>query len=276
MDSQVKQQFIPAEYTHSASSARYKVNAFKSLLIALVSREIKGHYRRAVLGVFWLILQPISYLVMFILIKELFAVPSDGMPRAVFLLTAMVPWMLFTMTFSRCGPSIYGNQRILRKTDVNHLVFPIAGTLSAIIEFMVIIVLFVAVLIYYQITPTMQILWLPLLLVLTLLFAFGLGLLLAAIGTYKRDLVLSTPFFLQVWLIITPIIYPYSMVPPAWKWIYDFNPMVGIIVSTRNVVLKDLPPDWSLLSGTLVTLIIVWLIAYPVFRYLSNWFADVL
>jgi len=118
--------------------------------------------------------------------------------------------------------------------------------------------------------------WLPLLVLLTALLALGVGLGVAAVGTYKHDIIFAIPFLLQFWLLATPIMYPIGQVPERWQFLYSLNPMVGLIEGFRGVIVKGMPPDLGLLSLSMAGIVLVLIIAWPLFRYMSQYFADVL
>jgi lipopolysaccharide transport system permease protein len=130
--------------------------------------------------------------------------------------------------------------------------------------------------IWFHIPVGLSILWTPVLVLLAGLLAFGIGLAVAAVGTYKHDIVFAIPFLLQFWLLATPVMYPLSKVPERWRVLYSLNPLVGIIEGFRTAVVKGTAPDLELLLISFIGMAVAWVIAWPLFRYTSQYFADVL
>ncbi|ABK43097.1 ABC-2 type transporter [Magnetococcus marinus MC-1] len=248
-----------------------------SLVRALVVREFKGQYRRSLLGPAWAFLQPMAYMVVFIFLRGVLNIPSDeGVPYALFTFVALVPWTFMSNAVIRCAPSVYANAPILKKSAVPREIFPLASMLTSFIDFLIAALILSLMLIWYQHPVGWTLLWIPLLALLTGLLALGLGLGLAAIGTFKRDVIFAIPFGMQFWLLATPIMYPANQVPERWRSLFDLNPMVGITESFRSVLLHNQSPDLTLLGGSALTIAVIWLIAWPLFRSVSQYFADVL
>ena len=130
--------------------------------------------------------------------------------------------------------------------------------------------------IWFQVPVGWSLLWLPILVLIAALSAMGVGLGAAALGTFKRDIIFAIPFLLQFLMLATPIMYPLSKVPERWLFLYSLNPMAGIIEGFRRVVVMGMAPDLGLLSMSLAGTVMIWLVAYPLFRYMSQYFADVL
>lgn len=256
--------------------ARAGVKRSVSLLWALVAREIKGRYRRSLLGVLWAILPPVFYTVVFTFIQGILNIASENVPYVVFAYTAMVPWAFFSSAVSRCGVSISSNAGIVKKVAIPREVFPIAAVMTALVDFFISALILVGLLAWFHAPIGWPLVWLPVLVLLTTLLALGVGLLVGALGTFKQDALFAVPLLMQFWLLATPIMYPLGQVPDRWQSFYVLNPMVGIIEGFRWVMVKNTAPDLGLLGVSLLGTVLVWLVAWPLFRHLSQYFADVL
>ncbi len=264
-----------AAYIRSAD-AKAELSRFLNLLWALVVRDFKGQYRRSVLGPSWAIIQPVLYMAIFLFLRGLFNISSEGVSYVIFAYSALVPWAFFANAVARSAPSVYSNAGIVKKMAVPREIFPIASVVLSLIDLFISSLLLVGMMIWFRVPIGWSLLWLPILVLLTILFALGLGLALAALGTYKRDVTFAVPFLMQFWLLATPIMYPLSMVPETWQFLYSLNPMVGIIEGFRGAIVMGTAPDPWLLALSVLGIIIVWLVAWPLFRYMSRYFADML
>jgi lipopolysaccharide transport system permease protein len=137
-------------------------------------------------------------------------------------------------------------------------------------------IVLVGMMIYFNVPFTGMFLWLPILLLITGVLAFGIGMFIASVGCFRRDIIIATPFFAQIWLFVTPVIYPSSSVPDKWIWLYKLNPMVGIIEGFRNVLVKGQGPNLELLLFSILVTGLLLVLSWPLFRWLSQYFADVL
>lgn len=267
------------ELLHSATcgiNTRAKARQFISLLFALVYRDVMSRYRRSLLGPLWAILQPFILMVLFNMLRRFVSIPSDGLPYVLFSYAGLVPWTFLTNAISFCGPSITTNAAVLKKIAIPREVFPLAAAVTALFDFVMAGLVLAGMMLWFQVAVSWALLWLPVLALLTATLAFGIGMLIASLGTFKRDIIFATPFLMQFWLYATPVIYPLSSVPERWRILYMLNPMVGVIEGFRNVLLQASPPPLEALSWSIVMTVVILAIAWPVFRWLSQYFADVL
>jgi lipopolysaccharide transport system permease protein len=239
-------------------------------------RELTGRYRRSLLGPAWAVIQPLFYMVIFTFIRGVLNITSEGVPYVIFTYSALVPWTFFSNGVSRCGSSVSSNAGIVKKIAIAREVFPVAGLVVSLFDLLISSLILVAMMIWFRVSVGWSLLWLPVLVLLTALLALGVGLGVAALGTYKRDVMLALPFLMQFWLLATPTMYPLGNVPERWQFLYTLNPMVGLIEGFRRVVVKGVAPDLGLLAVSLLGIVAVWLVAWPLFRYMSQYFADVL
>jgi homopolymeric O-antigen transport system permease protein len=249
---------------------------FLNLLVALVSRDIRTRYRRSALGPAWAILQPLILMVLFNMLRGFVDIASDGVPYVIFSYSALVPWTFFSNAVSFCGPSVYANAAVLKKIVLPREVFPLAAVVAALFDLGMSSIVLLGMMVWFHVRPTWALLWLPVLVLLTAALAFGVGMVIAALGTYKRDFIFATPFLMQFWLYATPVIYPLSAVPEKWRVLYMLNPMVGVIEGFRNVLLHGTaPPAAALLVGAAAACAIL-AVAWAAFRWVAQYFADVL
>jgi lipopolysaccharide transport system permease protein len=195
----------------------------------------------------------------------------------IFSYSALTPWTFFANSVSRCGPSIISNASIIKKTPVARELFPMVAVTTAGFDTLMAGIILAVMMVWYQVSVDLSLVfWLPVLTLLTAVFALGVGMFFAALGVYKRDLLQVNAFVLQLWIYATPVIYPLSEVPDKWQELYKLNPMVGLLEGFRSVLARGETPDVSLLLWGLPVNGIVLLIAWPLFRYTSRYFADVL
>lgn len=264
-----------AVYIHAGTGVGRK-RRFLVLLQALVIRELKGRYRRSFLGPAWAFLQPLMYMVIFTILRGVLSIPSEGVPYVVFSFSAIVPWTFFTGTVGQSSSAIFSNVGIIKKMDVARELFPMVGLITAFADFLVSSLILVAMLVWFHVPVGWPLLWVPPLVVMTAALALGIGLGVSALGVYKRDIVFAWGFVMQLWMWGTPIMYPLGEVPAKWLALYKLNPMVGIIEGFRSVLIRNAHPDLQLLGVSALGVLLVWAVAWPLFRRMSQYFADVL
>lgn len=255
---------------------RYQAEHFLSLFWALVSRDVRGRYRRSILGPAWAIIQPLFLMVVFTFIRGVVDIPSDGVPYIIFSYSALVPWSFLSNAVSACGPSIMSNAGILKKMAVPREIFPLAAVTTAAFDLLMSGLVLVGMMVWFRVPVSWSLLWTPMLVTMTAMLALGVGMGLAAFGTFKRDFLMAGSFLMQLWMYVSPIIYPVSSVPERWRNLYALNPTVGIIEGFRSVLIQGIAPDLGLLGWSLLGTGLIWALAWPLFRYMSQYFADVL
>lgn len=262
-------------YLNPSENGR-KVARFFTLLAALVVRDVTSRYRRSSLGMWWAFLQPLILMLLFNMLRGFVDIPSDGVPYILFSYSALVPWTFFTNSVASCGPSIITNAEVIKKIALPREVFPLASVVATLFDFAMSSILMAGLMMWFEVPIGWALLWLLPLIVLMAGTAFAVGILLAGLGTFRKDFIFATPFLTQAWLFITPVIYPLSSVPEEWRNIYMLNPMVGIIEGFRNVLLRAAAPPWEPIVFALVMTGVMLAVSWPVFRKLSAYFADVL
>ncbi len=247
-----------------------------SLLRALTYRDITSRYRKSLLGPAWALIQPLVYMVIFTFIRGVTNISNEDIPYPVFTFAALVPWTFFSNAVIRSAPSIVSNANIIKKISVPREVFPLSAVLTSLFDFFMAGTVLALLMAYYRISIGLALLWLPVLLLITAILAFSIGMFLASFGTFKRDLVMGSTILMQFWLFTSPIMYPLSQVPDKWKTLYMMNPVVGLIEGYRNIFLKAAPPPAEPFFWSVVVTLIILAITWPLFRWISQYFADVL
>jgi lipopolysaccharide transport system permease protein len=249
---------------------------FRELLYFLAWRDIKIRYKQTILGIFWVVIQPLIAMVIFsIVFGQLAKLPSDGLPYPVFTYTALLPWTLFASGLQRSTTSLVTSSNLISKVYFPRLIIPTAAVLAPLVDFAVSSVILFAMLVFYRIIPGPAILMLPLFIALDLACALGVGLWFAALNVRYRDVSYILPFLVQVWLFATPVAYSISIVPEQWRTLYALNPMVGVIEGFRWALLgteTDIAPLVAVSVGVTTVLLISGLYY---FRRVEKSFADV-
>jgi lipopolysaccharide transport system permease protein len=249
---------------------------YRELLHFLAWRDVKVRYKQTLLGGTWAIIQPLSAMVIFSLVfGRLAKMPSDGVPYPIFSYAALVPWTFFANGLGQVSNSLVGSANLLKKVYFPRLLIPIAAVLAGLIDFLLAFVVLLAMMLYYGPLPTLNVLWLPLLLLLALLTVLGAGLWLAAMNVQFRDVRHIVPFLIQLWLFATPIVYPSSLLSEPWRTLYGLNPMAGVVEGFRWALLgTDTAPGVMVIFSGLVALGLLIGGAFY-FRRMEKTFADV-
>jgi lipopolysaccharide transport system permease protein len=212
--------------------------AYKELLYFLSWRDIKIRYKQTVLGAAWAIIQPLFTMVIFsVIFGKLGKIPSDGVPYPVFAYAALVPWNLFSTGLAQSSESLVASASLLKKVYFPRLAIPISTVMAGVIDFCVAFSVLFLMMGYYSIAPSLKMIWLPALMLLTLTTALGAGLWLSALNVRYRDVRHTVPFLVQFWMFATPIAYPSSLLGDPWRALYGLNPMVGVVEGFRWTLL---------------------------------------
>jgi lipopolysaccharide transport system permease protein len=248
---------------------------YRELLYFLVWRDLKVRYKQTALGAAWAIIQPFMTMVVFnLFFGQLARVPSDGIPYPLFSYAALVPWTFFANGLSQSANSLVGSANLIQKVYFPRLAIPIASVLSGTLDFVLAFVVLLGMMLYYGVAPTLNILWLPALLLLALVTALGAGLWLSALNVEYRDVRHVIPFLTQFWLFASPIAYSSSLLDEPWRTLYGLNPMVGVVEGFRWALLgtQTRPGPVVLVSAAVAVLVLVAGLFY--FRSMERTFAD--
>lgn len=251
--------------------------ANRELLLFLVWRDVKVQYAQTALGAAWAVVQPLLTMVIFTLIfGRLAKIPSDGVPYSVFTLAALIPWMYFSNAFSAASASLVNSSNLITKVYFPRLIIPIVSILSGLVNFAVSCGVLAVMMIWHHVTPSLvAIPMIPLLLLLMILTATGVGCWLAAVYIQYRDVRQIVPFIVQIWMYISPVVYPVSLVPERYRTLYALNPMAGIIDTFRVVLLRTGEIPWGSLGVSTIVGMVLFLSGTLYYRRTEHIFADV-
>jgi lipopolysaccharide transport system permease protein len=233
--------------------------AARELLYFFVWRDVKVRYKQTAIGAAWAVLQPLLTMLVFSLFfGKLAKLPSHGLPYPIFYYSALLPWMYFSSALLNATNVVVEQQRVITKVYFPRLVLPLSSVVAGLLDFAIAFVAFVAMMVYYRISPGPAILLFPLFLLLAVLTALGAGLWLSALNAIYRDVRYVVPFLVQFWMFASPVAYPSSLVPERWRWVYGLNPMAGVIEGFRwSLTGKGQPPDVMLAASSVMVLLLV-------------------
>ena len=250
---------------------------YRELLYFFVWRDIKVRYKQTVLGAAWAIIQPFFTMVIFSLFfGRLAKVPSDGLPYPIFSYAALVPWSFFATALTTASGSLVASANMVKKIYFPRLTLPISTVLGGVVDFVLAFVVLMGMMFFYGLTPTINIIWLPVFLLLALITSLGISLWLSAMNVQFRDVHYTIPFITQAWLFLTPIAYPSSLLPEPWRTLYGLNPMAGVVEGFRWALLgtDTAPGSMTIVSAVVAVALLVAGAFY--FRRMEQSFADVL
>lgn len=250
---------------------------YKELLYFFTWRDLKVRYKQTIIGAGWAIFQPFITMVVFsIFFGGLAKMPSDGVPYPIFVYVGLIFWQFFSSALGDTSNVLIGNQSIITKVYFPRLILPISSVITKLVDFAIAAVILIGLMFYYGYTPhiTGLLLIIPLL-IITFMAAIGGGLLLASINIKYRDVRYALPFFIQLLLFVTPVIYPAS-IAGKYSQFLAINPMMGVIQNARAALLGTAPINWMLLGISLVACAILLLIGIYVFKKVERYFADII
>jgi lipopolysaccharide transport system permease protein len=250
---------------------------YKELLYFLTWRDFKVRYKQTTIGMLWTIFQPFLTIVMFsVFFGRLLKVPSDGVPYPIFMYTKLLFWQFFSTALADTSTVLITNQPIITKIYFPRLLLPLSSVATKFIDFAIAAIILVGMMIYYGYTPHLGgLLMLPLLLLITFMASVGLGLFLAAINVKYRDVRYILPFFLQILLFLTPVIYP-AGIAGKYSYLLALNPMMGVIQSARAALLGTTVLNWTLVTISLISTFVLLLFGIYVFKKTERYFADII
>jgi len=250
--------------------------AYRELLYFFVWRDIKVRYKQTVIGAAWAVLQPVLTMLVFSLFfGKLAKIPSQGLPYPIFYYSALLPWMYFATAMQGATSIVVDNQRVITKIYFPRVVLPIASVLSGLLDFGISFGVFLIMMVYYGMVPTVAVVWLPAFLLLAILTALGVGLWLSALNALYRDVRYVVPFLVQFWMFASPVAYPSSLVPAKWRWLYGLNPMAGVIEGFRWALTGHGQPPGPLLAASSAAVILLVLSGLVYYRAVEGTMADV-
>ncbi len=249
---------------------------YRELLYFLTKRDIKVRYKQTVLGGLWAVIQPAFTMLVFTLFfGRLAKMPSDGLPYPIFVYAGLLPWTYFANAVSASGNSLVGSSNLITKVYFPRIVVPASAALAGLLDFLIALFVLAALMIWYQVLPGPGVFLFPFLVALTFLCAVGVGLWLSALNVQYRDIRYAIPFLVQVWMFVSPVIYPVSLVHGNYQWLLALNPMGGVIHAYRAALLGHQPIDWGLLGLSTLIILALFLGGLYYFRRMEKVFADV-
>ncbi len=254
-----------------------ELKEYRELLFFLALREIKVRYKQTVMGASWAVLQPLFSMVVFTLIfGRLAQMPSEGIPYPLFSYSGLLIWTYFSNALSQSSNSLIGNVNLLSKVYMPRIFIPTAPCLAGIVDYGIALSILVVMVVYYRFVPNITIFLLPIVMVLTFLLASGMGYWLSSVCVKFRDVKFILPFFIQMLMFISPVIYPTDIISEKFQWFLYLNPLTGIIDAHRACILGYTTVDFTGLSISAVLTIIIFLSGILYLKHTEKYFADLI
>lgn len=250
---------------------------YRELLYFFTWRDLKVRYKQTSIGVLWAVFQPFITMVIFsIFFGGLANMPSDNVPYPIFVYTGLLFWQFFSSALADTSNVLIANQSIITKVYFPRLILPITSVITKVVDFAIASIILIGLMFYYGYVPNLGgFLLIPLLLLISFMAASGLGLILASINVKYRDVRYALPFFIQILLFITPVIYPAS-IAGKFSWILALNPMTGVIQSARAALLNATAINWILIANSFIACLILLIIGILTFKKIERYFADII
>ena len=249
----------------------------RDLVWAWTVRTLRGRYQQSALGWLWAVVQPVATVAIFaIVFTRIVPVDTGGVPYILFSYSAVVPWTLLTTSVTDMAMSLVQNMNLVGKIYFPREALPIATLIARLADFGISFILLIILVIAYKVPVSVAgLLYLPLIFLIQLALILGLGIGSAALNVFYRDVDPLLKLVIQVWFYASPILYPVSLVPEKWRWLYYLNPMSGILAAYRDVLIYNQLPGDYLLSSAIISLLI-FVIGYWFFKRVEFQFADII
>ena len=253
-----------------------ELKAYRDLFYFLVWRDVKVLYAQTVLGFSWAILNPLVQIIIFsVIFGNVAKIATDGIPYVLFSTVAIIPWSYMAESMGASSQSLVSGQSLLGKVYFPRVIFPITPILAKLVDFSISLMLVVAVMFYYQVSPTWNLVYFPVLVLLMMSVPAGIGLWLSSLAIRYRDVKFAMPFVIRMLIYSAPILYPASAIPEQYRFFYSLNPIVGVIEGYRACLL-GMPMPWEyILPGSLVALLVL-IFGAIYFRRMERVFVDVI
>lgn len=246
------------------------------LLWNLAVQRVTLRYKETLLGFGWIFLQPVALTIIFNYIRRVSDIPTGGVPYTLFVATGLVPWSFTSLAISQSSGCVSGNASVLKRVALPKILMPLSAVFSTLADLLVMAFLLVGLFLYYGLSPSASILWLPLVFGVHLSLLVGLGCLLSLTQVFLRDLGHAIPHLLWLWFFASPVFYPVSMVPREFKGLAMWNPMVGLIEGYRNTLLTGSPPSMDLFIPAMLVSAGILLFGLTAFRIVEGALVDML
>jgi len=270
--------FLHIKPTKGLQFIRIKeIKEYKDLIYLMAVRDVKVKYSQTVLGGFWAILQPLVSMVVFSVILGKFGkIPSDGVAYPLFSFVGLVAWNYFMKAVTGSSGSLVYNRSLLSKVYFPRFIIPLTPVLSGLVDFAVAFATLVCMMGFFGVYPSISVALVPFLLLLMMVSAFGVGSLLSALNAKYRDINHVTVFVIQLWMFISPVVYPTSMVPEKYRSVFILNPLVGILEGFRWALLGKTPFPGQMLIVSTIASVILFIAGLLYFKRMERFFADII
>lgn len=251
--------------------------AYRELLYFLVWKDIKIRYKQTVIGAGWAVIQPLTTMVIFTLIfGGLAKIPSGGMPYAIFVYPTLILWIYFSSAVTNSTNSLVLNSNLLSKVYFPRILIPMSACVIGLVDYAIAAVILIGLMAYFQVAPTIWIVLVLLPLVVTVILASGLGFWLSAISVKYRDIQYVVPFFVQILMFASPILYAVDLVPQQYSFLFNLNPLTGIMTAQRTMILGNASIDWFYFGLSFIISLLVFVTGMLYFKRYERTMADVI
>lgn len=249
---------------------------YRELLYFLVWRDIKVRYKQTAIGAAWAICQPLLTMMIFAVIFGRFAkIPSDNVPYPIFAFAGLLPWTYFSQSIARSGASLVADANLIRKIYFPRLIIPTSAVIAPLVDFVLGFLILLVMMAWYRITPKWATATLPLFMCLAVCAALGVSLWLSALNVRYRDVGHAIPFLVQFWMYASPIVYPLSLIPERWRFLYSLNPIVAVIEGFRWGLLGKESPEFGVIAIGATVAFLLFVSGLAFFKRMERVFADI-
>ena len=253
-----------------------ELREYQDLFYFLVWRDIKVLYAQTILGLAWAILNPLVQIVIFsIIFGKVAQLQTDGIPYVLFSTVAIIPWSYISESMGASSQSLVSGQQMLGKIYFPRIIYPLTPILAKLVDFGISLLLLIGVMFYYQIPPTWNLLYLPLMVLLMIIVPAGVGFWLSALAIRYRDVKFAMPFVMRMLIYSAPVLYSASSIPEQYRVLYSLNPIVAVIEGYRACLL-GLPMPWEYIVPGMGTSFILLIFGMIYFRHMERVFVDVI
>ncbi len=250
---------------------------YRELLVMLVKRDVQGKYRQSALGFTWAFIPPVIQMVIFTLIfGKVAKLGPENIPYPIFSYAALLPWSYFSRALTGAGSSLLRQKNLLTKVYFPRLILPLTGVAGALVDFLIAMAIMAGLMVWYRVTPGWGILMLPVFISIAMLTALGVGMWLTALSVKYRDVGFITPFLIQIWMYVTPVIYAVEKIPERFQVFLWMNPMTGVIEGFRWSLLGQQHPDWVMMGLSLGIVLALLLSGFYYFKRMEKTFVDII
>lgn len=250
---------------------------YRELFFFLAWRDVKIRYRQTILGASWAVLQPLVTMIVFtILFGRIVKVPSDGIPYPLFSYSGLLLWTYFSVALGGGAGALVANSHLLSKVYFPREALPAAPILAALVDLGIGMILLVGMMLFYHAPFTWHLLFLPLLVIELSAFVMAVSLFLAAVNVKYRDVKHALPFLIQLWMFVSPVIYPTNIIPERYRFLLALNPLSGILDTWRDCIFPGRTVNWTLLEASVVMTVLVLFLGASYFKRAEHAFADII